>query len=363
MARKEHGGTFGGIVARLLMLAAAFLLLMSYLSIVVSPAKAWPMSIFGLMFIPLAVLNLFLMVWAISRRSGSFLIPLIALLPSAVFMGRYVQFSSGAEERTEDTFKIVTYNIGHYAAGAIESENASSRRIAGRRDSVMTYLRSTGADVICLQEVLFESEDEASDYFQEKFKGYSMACNLHKNRYNVFGNVTLSRFPIMDRKKFNFSGSGNLCLSTDLKVGERTLRVYNCHLQSYGISIKSLVQSIGKDSTLARQNEEKFRRSITKRPEQVDLVAADIKESPYESIVTGDFNDNPMSYTYHKMSKGKKDAFVEAGKGFGGTFTQLWPFIRIDYILYPESFGAASYSLKKVKLSDHYPVEAEITPL
>ena len=71
--RKRKNGGLPGITARVLMLLASFLLFMSYASIVVNPAKAWFMTIFGLLFVPIALLNLFLLVWALRRKSNAWL--------------------------------------------------------------------------------------------------------------------------------------------------------------------------------------------------------------------------------------------------------------------------------------------------
>ena len=103
-----------------------------------------------------------------------------------------------------------------------------------------------------------------------------------------------------------------------------------------------------------------MKKSIRRRPQQVDLVMSDIEKCPVPSIVAGDFNDNPMSYTYYRLTKGRKDTFVEAGKGFGSTYSIFWPSIRIDYILFPKQFSAVSYSVPHKKYSDHYPVISEI---
>ena len=99
-----------------------------------------------------------------------------------------------------------------------------------------------------------------------------------------------------------------------------------------------------------------MRSSITRRPKQVDIVLEDIRNSPVESIVTGDFNDTPMSYTYQQLKKGKKDSFVEAGKGLGGTYSGLWPFIRIDYVLLPGSCKVQYHKVVRKPFSDHYPI-------
>ena len=103
-----------------------------------------------------------------------------------------------------------------------------------------------------------------------------------------------------------------------------------------------------------------MKRSIIRRSEQVEKVMSDIEECSLESFVVGDFNDNPRSYTYHRLMKGRKDSFVEAGKGFGATYYALRPFIRIDYILFPKHFKAVSNIIPHLKYSDHYPVVAEI---
>ena len=81
----------GGITNRVLMLIAAALLVLSYISAFVNPAGTWYLMLPGLLFFPLALLNVFLLVWAIARRSRAFLIPIVALLPTLFFAGRYFQ--------------------------------------------------------------------------------------------------------------------------------------------------------------------------------------------------------------------------------------------------------------------------------
>ena len=67
--KKSAGRILAGITSRTLMSIAAGLLVLSYLSVFINPAKAWFMTAFGFLFIPLAILNLMLMVWALKSRS------------------------------------------------------------------------------------------------------------------------------------------------------------------------------------------------------------------------------------------------------------------------------------------------------
>jgi endonuclease/exonuclease/phosphatase family metal-dependent hydrolase len=115
-----------------------------------------------------------------------------------------------------------------------------------------------------------------------------------------------------------------------------------------------------KDSGVFAETGNKMKASIIRRPKQVDQVFSDIENCPIDSFVCGDFNDNPMSYPYYRMTRGRKDAFVEAGDGFGATYATMWPILRIDYVLFPERFKAVHHEIPRVSYSDHYPVITEI---
>ena len=355
--KKGHDGGFFGITARVLMLLAAFLLFLSYASVVVNPSKAWFMTLLGLLFVPIALLNLILLVWAIRRKSSAFLIPLLALLPSIILFGRYFQFSSGGAEKGENSLKIVSYNVGRFNMGKDKARALNKKACL---DSVVRFIKETEADIVCLQEVDLKDYD-VKNFFQERFPEYDAGYFMFINRKGAYGNVTLSRFPIVDKGKLQFEKSSNLAIYTDLKVNQgSTVRVYNCHFESYNISLTNLVKSWNRDSTLVKNAERRIKRSITRRPQQVEQVMSDIEDCPLETFVAGDFNDNPMSYTYYRLMKGRKDTFVEAGKGFGASYSGLWPFVRIDYVLCPRHFKAVSNHIPKKKYSDHYPVVAEV---
>ena len=152
-----------------------------------------------------------------------------------------------------------------------------------------------------------------------------------------------------------------MALYSDYCIGGDTLRVYNCHFESYNISLSRLATGLEKDYKKAvKAAEEKMRRSIVRRPRQVEQVLKDIENCRENVIVAGDFNDTPMSYTYWRLSRKRKDSFEEAGSGAGATFSKLRPLLRIDYILFPESYNALSHKVINKRFSDHYPVEAII---
>ena len=351
VGRKRHGW-FSRLTFGTVSLLIAGLLLLSYLSVFVNPAKAWFFTFFGLLFIPLVILDVIFLVWAIFRRSRMTGLLLVMLLPAVFLVGKYYQYK-GPEPDREPTLKVVSYNVGLFAHG-----DKGERRLV-LADSVAAYLRKTGADVICLQEFYLPNALNMDAWFRDHFPGYTADYYVLTGEKGHAGNVTLTRRPVLYKGKIDFERSTNMALHTDVQLDSTVLRFYNCHFESYNISLSGLVRSLKKvDDEAVEDTGRKMRRSIVQRPRQVDAVMRDVDACPVRSVVLGDFNDNPLSYTVHRLSRGRRDSFVQAGKGFGATFRHLWPLLRIDYILYPRDLHAVSYEVPKVKYSDHYPVIA-----
>lgn len=345
------GNRFFGITSRLLMAIVAGLLVLSYLSVVINPAKVWPISLSGIFFVPLSIANLVLLLWALKRRSRSFIIPLLAFLPALLFLGRYVRFSSEEVAEASCPLKIVSYNVGRFALG--EATDCEAR--------IMDFIRESDADIVCLQEFYVNDVNALKENIRRHLKGYRADYYMFPTSRGAFGNVTLSRRPVVGKGKIKFEESSNLAIYTDYEVAGRRFRVYNCHFESYNISFAGLVRAAFRaDGDVFTDTGNKMKRSIMRRPRQVEQVFADIERCPVEAFVCGDFNDNPMSYTYYRLLRGRKDAFVEAGKGFGATFALLWPMLRIDYVLFPERYRAVSHEIPRVEFSDHYPVVAQV---
>lgn len=360
MARKKNNSRFFGITSRVLMMIVAGLLVLSYISIVINPARFWLISLLGLCFVPLSVMNLLLLLWAAKRRSRSFLIPLLALLPSLFFLGRYVRIDGEEPYPPQDpTLKVVSYNVGRFSLQDPSSGLSSRAQCA---DSIFRFLKAQDADVVCLQEFHVRDAARIRSYIAEHMRGYRAEYYMFPlSDGSAFGNVTLSRLPVKGKGKIKFEESTNLAIYTDYEAHGRRFRVYNCHFESYNISPTGILRALTRaDGHVFSETGGKMKRSMTRRPEQVDQVFSDIENCPLEAFVCGDFNDNPMSYSYFRLTRGRKDSFVEAGTGFGSTFARIWPMLRIDYVLYPDRFRAVSHSTPRISCSDHYPVIAEI---
>lgn len=352
-ATRKKGLRLFGIASRILMLIAAGLLAVCYISVLVNPEKAWFLTIFGLSFVPLALLNLFLLVWAAVRRSRSIVIPFIALLPSLIFLGGLVQFGDRSVQTVDGGIRMMSYNVGRFSPNR-------RRHIESRSDcldSVASYIMGLDMDIICLQEFYVPYPETVRHSIQEHFKGYTPVYYMYSGKRGMYGNVILSRLPVTGKGAVEFDESSNLAVYADVRMGTSVKRIYNCHLESYSLSLTNLVKSLRRDyQTAIHDTGLKMRASILRRPSQVGKVLSGIEASPVESIVCGDLNDSPVSYTYYHLQRGRCDSFRKAGKGMGATYSVLWPLLRIDYIFYPKDMQATDHRTVRVHYSDHYPI-------
>ncbi len=342
-----------GYVLKAISITIALGLLFSYASMYISPAGYWVPAFFGLFFMPLVILNFVLAVaWGLIRRKIA-LVNAFALLPALLCLPAFIQIND-IKTKDESQLKIISYNVHMF--GLI-----GSSKTAVALPGIAQFIAGENPDILCLQEV--SAPDTA--YINRAFPQYHYKyyCNTLRKNKSIFGIVTLSRFPIVASGNFLFPETSNRCIFTDLAVSGDTIRVYNNHLQSVSLNLERTALRVKKEEL---RNEEiksvsrRLKAGFIKRAQQVNEISAHIKASPYRTIVCGDFNDTPVSYTYRKMKGRLNDCFVKAGKGIPSTYRGFWPAFRIDYIFSDPRFTVTGYEVPEITLSDHYPVSVTL---
>ncbi len=352
--KSERGLSPWQIVFRVFVTLCALCLCISYLSIFIDPAFMALPYFFGLYYIPIFFLNAVLLVVGLVRMRPYVIVTLVAMLPSLFFADLFVKFGQEEKSVTGDEVKIITYNVGRFAAAAKGMNEAQAL------SKVCEFASREAPDILCLQE--FYTTDTASIGRILKFLPY---------RYRHFfweggcysGNIIFSRYPIVDGGALTFKDSHNLCVWSDLRINDATVRLYDCHLQSTGFSFTNFVKRLSGKGHLSDEVmavHETLAHSNIRRSEQVGAIHDHILACTLPTIICGDFNDTPMSYTYHKLASKHKDSFVDGGGGFGATFSVLWPLLRIDYVLVPENVSCDRTRTVRVPYSDHYPVSTLI---
>jgi endonuclease/exonuclease/phosphatase family metal-dependent hydrolase len=107
----------------------------------------------------------------------------------------------------------------------------------------------------------------------------------------------------------------------------------------------------------------KLRLAYQKRADQARRVVAHASNSPYPSVICGDFNDTPMSYCYNQFNRKYIDAFRNSAWGIGSTYIGRLPAGRIDYIFHTPTLNSSEFQVHSEKLSDHRAISCKIEKL
>ena len=72
---------------------------------------------------------------------------------------------------------------------------------------------------------------------------------------------------------------------------------------------------------------------------QAEIIREHFAQCPYPKIICGDMNNSAFSYVYRTIKGEMKDAFEEAGAGFGKSYNFDFYPARIDYVLTDKDFN------------------------
>lgn len=239
--------------------------------------------------------------------------------------------------------------------------------IKSAHDNILTYIKKEHAYLICLQEFFTVSNTVLAEDTIKKLLSATPYTHIHYSDYvpgsRNFGIATFSHFPIVYKGVIEFQDSPHVSIYSDIKINVDTIRVYNCHLQSTRLEkdkfnfVDSLLFNYkSKHIREIKKISHRLKDAYIKRARQVDILSYHIRNSPYPVLLCGDFNDTPVSYTYHKLKGNLSDAFLKSGKGIGNTYFGNFPSFRIDFIMHSKSLTTYGFLTKKVKLSDHFPI-------
>lgn len=333
----------------------ALLLIFSCYGSMAAPIGKWPFaSLSGLAFPFLYALNLvFLILWLLTWKKG-ILVPLAAILicigPTLRFFpihfGRHYK-ASGAD------ITVVTYNTEGFG---IDDNNDWSLD-----NPVLDYIINLDADMVFMQEATNHIINECLK--DKRIKSHYPYIEAAKD---ITTEACFSKYPIIGSHAISFDNTSNSCLYLRILIGQDTLAVYNCHLQSNRLNSQEISESqkfiknptdsthYGASKTLLK----KLLESTSQRAVQTRKIAEQTKdETARYTIVCGDFNDTPLSYAYHVFSRFMTDAYAKSGVGMGITYHEHRLYYRIDHIFCSRNITPLHTWVDRTqKDSDHYPV-------
>ncbi len=331
--------------------------LLACLSPYINPARWWISGFTGLGFPYLFLAQVFFIIFWLFARPRLALIPVIALLIgwkqiSVVFA--WHPGSGFSKNHPENVLRVVDWNI--------HSFNGSSDYNDTKRNmphDVATSIIKLNPDVICLQEFNTAVSADNISHFKTDYPYYYFSSDyLRDNGAYQSGCIIFSKFPIVQSGKIKYPVDESLIFA-DIVKGSDTIRIYTTHLQSFKFQkadysdLEKIKETDDDNLAASRSIYRKMKLAFSRRGIQADIVRDQIAKSPYPSIICGDFNDVPNSYTYFRIRGDRQDAFLKKDYGIGRSFIALAPTLRIDYILPTHQFEVKQFDMVDEDLSDH----------
>lgn len=358
----------------------------------VSPIAVPNIALLGFVLPGFVVVNFCLLFyWGIFRRKRWFIFPLIAILFNIPYLFKTIQFHSNSwntskqeKGRQNKVYTVATYNMAMLFR----------TRDAGTVSNLAHAFAQENVDVVCFQEFFYDGGWWNKEMTDSLFNVWPY--HYRTEHYPDFLPLAIySKYPISNGHHVHFVNCRNSFIYCDVDLPEGMTRVFCAHLQTTGLrrQYKKIKEAWrvdqehmeadtrldntwgeysplygvkhneggGKSSLQAFRNARKiFLSNLDERVGQAEELKKQILQSPYPSIVCGDFNSQPSSYVYRTISKGLQDGFVASGNSLSGSYRFGGGLFRIDYVLYSKPFEAVAYQIKPWTFSDHYPVFMQI---
>jgi len=331
-------------------------LLISYLSVWIPPDRFWIPAFFGLAFPYLFMANLILFVYWLLRLEKVSAVILIVMVLGWNNVKHYYRIPIKNREKIDNGggFTVTTFNVRSFNVYAWSPD-------VRKDEQIVWFLKKIKPDILCLQEFYTdEKRFPEKKIIEELNYPYHYISYINQYHSHSYGLAVFSRFSLLNKKSLCFDESSNQSQLCDVIIGKDTFRLFNNHLQSTSLNKQKVpLNYLDEEGEALREVKDislHLRGAFIKRAKQTKMLKRYIEQSPYPLLICGDFNDTPVSYTYKKLSRGLKDAFVESGRGLGKTYHGIFPSYRIDYILHDPRWKARQYKTYHNGLSDHYPV-------
>ncbi len=328
-----------------------------------NPATWWFIGFLGLAFPYLATILFFSIIfWLLAK-------PRWALLPFITLLVGYKQLSVLFAIHLEENFtaakkgsaiRIVDWNVGNMYGLSTSNEIRKHNRL-----EIAGAIQKLNPDIICLQEFNHSTrQGEGADnisLFSGQYPYYYFPKDVDRNNgFYQYGSVIFSKHPIINTARITYpDGSIESLIYADILVKQDTIRLYTSHLQSFKFTTGDYadidhIKTQDNETLEASKNIiSKMKAAFQRRGAQADAVHNELEKCSYSSVMCGDFNDVPNSYTYFHIRGLRQDAFLAKDFGVGKSFNTLAPTLRIDYILPDTTFNVKQFDMVDEDLSDH----------
>lgn len=274
------------------------------------------------------------------------------------------------KKRVDYDLRVLTFNVNRAHEISINK---------GTTEELITFILHQDADMILLQEYNAElypevqerlgtiypygSGTESTSRFKSVFSRFpiesceQLVVDADDPQYVLFQNA------IYCKKKHEGLEVLPIC-KMRIRVGERLLLVFNCHLMSnnYSVVIRNL-RNKGKSlfhGVLPIMKRIDF--GYRARELQTQIIMEHMDDS-MPTMICGDFNDVGGSSPLIILQKfGFSDAWWKGGFGLGFTFHGMGLWFRLDHVLYSDqNMRLVHVSVPHSVVSDHDPIVCDFS--
>ncbi|MEE1207565.1 MAG: endonuclease/exonuclease/phosphatase family protein [Muribaculaceae bacterium] len=325
--------------------------------------RVFPLASVAAMGLPIAVVVAIIvlvadLIWA---KPSAILMGLFMLASSAAVLTVFPLHIGGGKVSAEEeprAWTLLSYNV-------IDFEDQTGQ-YAGNVNPTVSYILSTDADVVCLQEAEYLCRYQPTHFT-------SVQVDSLSKRYpyiltNGAGLYLLSKFkakPIRLSQATSLPGAGEIA-GYALDIHGRRVALYNVHLASIGLNDDD--KRLYRDITGLKKGHSvkevknaffgKIETAAAHRASQVESLVGDIRKTGGTNVVVcGDFNDVPGCWALRKLEDaGLSEVYPKVGFGYMNTYNRNRFYFQIDHVLWRGEMQPKSMKRAKVMWSDHYPV-------
>ena len=238
----------------------------------------------------------------------------------------------------------------------------------GTRLRVMTYNVKMGRGDLAA--IAKDIEDNKIDVLlcQEangRFRGFvaSYLAGWHTQVSDQF--LIATRLPMTnaDVKYITYAQWNTQILHCDITVGSQTVAFYTAHLISPRGGLVAMLKNFRHRDP---SNAEHLEWNTDTRLGEAHVIAGVIAQDTRPLILTGDLNAPVQSQVCRELfNEGLRDAFDEAGRGYGYSYGQKvrrspGAYVRIDHIMVSKAWQVLECHAGNTEGSEHRPVIAEL---
>ena len=287
----------------------------------------------------LVIINLVFFLYWLVLRKRQMLLSLFILILGYFVLDTFFKFGTNTEIIEEDNLKVMSFNVhGFNVFGDFDR--------LGLYEEIKDFVKKEDPDIIGFQEVSYRMDETYLDYPYGFVKRIRSGNKVH---LGIF-----SKYPILKAEIIHFPNSINNGSYADILYKNDTIRFYNVHMQSLGITPGSGNVRSKTTEQIYENLSSRFKRQL----KQAKMIEDHKATSPYPIILCADMNNTQFSNVYQALKGDSQDSFIEKGNGFGRTYNLFQFPLRIDYILADHNFQVISHENYDQKLSDHFPVMA-----